>query len=139
MPSDFIEMTAGQEYSRPPVEFVGPVCGNGSPASRRQRPVRLYALRCTETGRIKIGSSRDPEARHRTLRSLSSTRIELIAHCWASASTEQMVHKSLRRHRLHGEWYHVAPRVLAIIDAIEEGGWSLYSDSPLMADLRGAA
>jgi hypothetical protein len=109
-----------------PIEFVGPVCGAAVLNSRRPKPARVYALRCQETGRIKFGSSHDPERRHRELRHLSSTRIDLVTHCWGSPTAERSIHSALTASRVHGEWYEPTQPVLAMVDEIATGGWNLF-------------
>lgn len=110
---------------------VGPACNLGDYARRRM--TFLYALRCEETGRIKIGKTASPTARWKQLGLQSSTRITLLCSCPTGGhSNEQIVHRALAPHRTHGEWYEPTGAVMRVVDAIRDGGIEIYYESPLL-------
>lgn len=71
-----------------------------------------YAIRCTETGRIKIGVSHNPWERFRGLATMSPTRLEFTG---ILDLDEREAHRMLAGHRMHGEWFAPNDQVLAIV------------------------
>lgn len=67
----------------------------------------VYAIREAETARIKLGISRNPEARLRQLQTANSQRLDLIAYRKAGGgfSDEAAVHVLNRSEHLRGEWF----------------------------------
>lgn len=70
--------------------------------------VSVYAIRETETGRIKIGISRDPEARMAQLQTGNSQQLELVAVRRAvnRFDDERLCHAEAAAYRIRGEWFH---------------------------------
>ena len=67
----------------------------------------VYAIRETETGRVKLGISRDPEARLRQLQTGNSQELELVAFRKAENrfDDEHALHSDARAYHLRGEWF----------------------------------
>ena len=67
----------------------------------------VYAIRETETGRVKLGISRDPEARLRQLQTGNSQELELVAFRKAENrfDDERALHTDASDYRIRGEWF----------------------------------
>lgn len=67
----------------------------------------VYAIREKDTGNIKLGISRDPEARLRQLQTGNSSELELVAHRPAvnRFADERAIHANAATYRLKGEWF----------------------------------
>ena len=76
----------------------------------------VYAIRETETGNIKLGISKDPEARLRQLQTGNSQQLELIAYKKAENkyADEKALHNQAAAYHIRGEWFDPAS-----IDIIE--------------------
>lgn len=97
------------------------VAVQGSPT----RPV-VYFVRGSESGRIKIGRTRNAVAfRMAAIAGMCSEPIELLGVVledhYATGSgeyTETAIHRRLADHRLHGEWFHPHPEVLELVGVL---------------------
>lgn len=67
----------------------------------------VYAMREVDTGKIKIGISRDPQRRMRQLQTGNSSKLELIALQPAidGYEDERVAHLKAKHLQIHGEWY----------------------------------
>lgn len=67
----------------------------------------VYAIRESETGRIKIGISRDPEQRLKQLQTGNSQTLVLVAYQKAENryQDESRAHKDNQGHHVRGEWF----------------------------------
>lgn len=65
----------------------------------------VYAIRCTETGRVKLGWSRDLDRRLAHLRRMSPTPLELVATLDGDRHHELALHRHFAEYRRHGEWF----------------------------------
>ena len=67
----------------------------------------VYAIREKETGRIKIGISRDPESRLKQLQTGNSQQLELIAYRKAENryKDEARLHRMFSDYHVRGEWF----------------------------------
>jgi hypothetical protein len=67
----------------------------------------VYAIRETETGRVKLGISRDPEARLAQLQVGNSQRLELVAtrHATNRFADERKLHREYSQARVRSEWF----------------------------------
>ncbi len=67
----------------------------------------VYAIREKDTGNIKLGISRDPEARLRQLQTGNSSELELVAFRKAENrfADERALHADAEAYRLRGEWF----------------------------------
>lgn len=70
--------------------------------------VSVYAIRETETGRIKLGISRDPDARMAQLQVGNSQQLELVAVRRAvnRFDDERLLHSKAAAYKIRGEWFH---------------------------------
>jgi hypothetical protein len=75
----------------------------------------LYFIQAGESGPIKIGISRNPWARLRTLQTAHFAPLRMLAAVkpYRTAMLEAELHKHLHRLRLTGEWFDPAVRGLA--------------------------
>ena len=75
----------------------------------------VYAMREADTGRIKLGISRDPEARLKQLQTGNSQRLELVAYRKASAGyqDEKELHLMNANRHIRGEWFNENARLEA--------------------------
>lgn len=69
--------------------------------------IYVYAIRESETGRIKIGISRNPERRLKQLQIGNSHKLELVAYKKAENryKDETAAHLDNKEHHIHGEWF----------------------------------
>lgn len=67
----------------------------------------VYAIRESETGRIKLGISRNPAARVEQLQTGNSQHLELMAFCKAQDrfSDEFALHARASQYHIRGEWF----------------------------------
>lgn len=67
----------------------------------------LYAIREQESGRIKLGISRNPGERLSQLQTGNSQRLELVAvsNAGRGFTDEQSLHQAASRYRIRGEWF----------------------------------
>ena len=67
----------------------------------------IYAMMEEDTGKIKIGISKDPERRLKQLQTGNSSRIVLIATHKAENgfSDERTLHQKNEAYKIHGEWF----------------------------------
>ena len=67
----------------------------------------VYAIRNTVTGNVKLGISRNPEARLKQLQTGNDCRLELVAMRPAAArfADEKALHNANAHARLSGEWF----------------------------------
>ena len=70
-----------------------------------QRKVFVYAIRCQDTGRVKIGISTAPEARFRTLQEACPTFLKLVGVVRGDRQKEREIHQRLIRHHVRMEWF----------------------------------
>lgn len=94
------------------------------PALRRQsgRPGYVYLMRCGK--RYKIGRSRDPHQRRRSLQTASPEPVEIIAVYEAedAAATERAAHERYAHCRVGGEWFALSPDEAAELVAAWQRG-----------------
>jgi len=67
----------------------------------------VYAIREVDSGNIKLGISKDPQARLKQLQVGNSSRLDLVAYCEAKHgfNDESAFHKSNADCHIHGEWF----------------------------------
>ena len=67
----------------------------------------VYAIREKDTGHIKIGISKDPQARLRQMQTGNSSDLELVAYKKAENrfADEKAAHAAFDRYRIRGEWF----------------------------------
>ena len=69
--------------------------------------VYVYAIRESETGRIKLGISKDPMARMAQLQTGNSQRLQLVAYRKANQGLkdERNLHRKADEYHVRGEWF----------------------------------
>jgi hypothetical protein len=69
--------------------------------------MHLYVIRETESGRVKIGISRDPERRLRELQVGNSQKLEILAtrKAYNGFADETLLHKTFSADQIRGEWF----------------------------------
>lgn len=73
---------------------------------RKPKKTFIYLMRDNATSHIKIGVSKDPAYRERTLLSCVP-KIELLFSCWNDAIVEKELHAHFAHLRLRGEWFNL--------------------------------
>ncbi|MGH9605550.1 MAG: GIY-YIG nuclease family protein [Terracidiphilus sp.] len=74
---------------------------------KRPNPSFIYLVLDERTGCIKIGRSKTPNARERTLQSENPTHRMLFAHP-ADADFERELHQEFAERRVRGEWFRLS-------------------------------
>jgi len=80
----------------------------------------VYFIQQGESGPIKIGFSKDPAARLKTLQASSPHPLRLLRTIHGERPREQSIHSKFRRHRLSGEWFAPVPELLEYIATARE-------------------
>lgn len=75
-----------------------------------------------ERGPIKIGCSKIPEHRLRSLEIWSPLKLEIIASAPGSHREESILHRMFIDQRRHGEWFEVTPDLEALIAQVKATG-----------------
>lgn len=65
---------------------------------------RVYLIQ-DSGGRVKIGSSENPESRLATLQTAHADELKLLASCHGGREYEKYWHSKFESRRLHGEWF----------------------------------
>jgi len=67
----------------------------------------VYAIREQETGKLKLGISKNPHQRMKQLQTANPNRLELVAAIPAPNrfKDESRMHHEASEHRIHGEWF----------------------------------
>lgn len=77
---------------------------------------QVYFVGCA--GKIKVGYSADANERVRMLATAAPTPLTLIGIVEGSRSLESAIHKKLKSHRSHREWFLDCPEVRALVDDV---------------------
>lgn len=83
-------------------EYIKESKQSTSASNAANKNQKTYLMRDVNTGFIKIGKSKSPKVRERTLQSEKPT-IKLIAIC--DEDIESKLHSDFSRHRVRGEWF----------------------------------
>ena len=86
----------------------------------RPAPETVYIIRCTVTGRVKIGIADDPNVRLNVLQAMCPTELELVTSFPGGLKRERELHKQFADCRLHGEWFDPDDDLKMFIKAAEE-------------------
>ena len=81
-------------------------------------------------GPIKIGFTKDPAARLRSVNSWVPWKLEMVASIPGTLKMELRLHALLQAYRMRGEWFAGSPEVLAVVDAINAGTLDVGSLPP---------
>lgn len=74
---------------------------------------------------VKIGHSKEPTARLKTIQESSAYEMRLLATCRGGRKSEEEIHSILWRYRARGEWFRISKPDLRwiIADMAVWGGW----------------
>lgn len=78
----------------------------------------IYFIRGVHTGRIKIGTSINPEQRLRSLQTGSPEPLEMMGVIQGGPKEEKILHKRFKRFGMHGEWFKPDPDLVYEIKAM---------------------
>jgi len=84
--------------------------------SGRKIPVQVfvYVIQAA-SGLVKIGVSHDPERRLSTLQTGHPDELRLLGFVSGGRPLEAHLHRMLKAHRVRGEWFRPAPRVVEVV------------------------
>ena len=68
----------------------------------------IYLMHCKSTGLTKIGRSKNPSSRLKSISTHSPTGINIIFTHKAEKSKEHDLHVMMKHKRLHGEWFNLS-------------------------------
>lgn len=77
----------------------------------------IYFAQIGDSGPVKIGFSKRPKLRLVHLNTASPEKVFLRAVLDGDQGKEKELHESFAKHRLNGEWFEPAPRLLKLIAA----------------------
>lgn len=77
----------------------------------------VYVITCRSLGVAKIGFSKNPEKRAELVRTYCPGPTALEAVVPAVTSNETDIHRALKEHRVHGEWFKICDEIEALIAA----------------------
>ena len=80
---------------------------------------RVYFIQETETGAIKIGTTKELQKRLQGLRSSNPNELKLIATISGDSRVERALHHRFDRAHIRGEWFRPVPELLAYISEIK--------------------
>lgn len=82
----------------------------------------VYFIQSGTRGLVKIGLSRDPRRRLKTMQTTSAELLTLLGMIEGDEATEQLWHRKWHALRVHGEWFRAEETLLrAIWEASEVG------------------
>lgn len=87
--------------------------------SNETRETFVYLMRDGATGYFKIGNSRNPSSRERTLLA-QIPRIELIWKMKATCALERKLHDQFSSKRIRGEWFDLSEEDVRSITSLDE-------------------
>jgi hypothetical protein len=82
--------------------------------------LRVYVLLDAGNSLVKIGCSMAPEFRVRDVENQLKRRLVLVASMKGDFTKERALHVKLAAHRVFGEWFHIAPEVLDVVETIKK-------------------
>jgi predicted GIY-YIG superfamily endonuclease len=65
----------------------------------------LYFIQAKGSGRIKIGRSKNPERRLKTLQTGNASQLKMVCSLNGLGWRERDIHEALKKWRLKGEWF----------------------------------
>lgn len=83
----------------------------------------VYFIRNIDTGNIKIGVSKSPEIRIKSLETGCDAELEILAVilCSDEPDLEKMIHKSYEEHRKIREWFYPNEPILDLLEMAKKG------------------
>lgn len=82
----------------------------------------LYAIYCELSNKVKIGITNDVDKRLKALQAYSPTKLKILAviNLPDCLTVEKRLHKLLKVHNSHGEWFTYESEVLNIISLMKQ-------------------
>ena len=80
----------------------------------------VYFIGRGRKGPIKIGFSKDPQKRMKSLQTGSAEPLSMLGLVKGGRAIEAIIHRRLARNRLHGEWFERCPEVESFISSAQE-------------------
>lgn len=77
----------------------------------------VYVITCRSLGVAKIGFSKNPAARAELIKTYCPGPTSLEAIVPAVTTNETDIHRALKDHRVHGEWFKLCDEIEALIEA----------------------
>jgi hypothetical protein len=77
---------------------------------------QVYFIECGE--RIKVGFSKNVEARIRTIETINALPVKLVCSIVGSKRLEKAIHQYLAPHHAQGEWFFDCPQVRSVISEL---------------------
>ncbi len=93
----------------------------------------VYFILATESGRIKIGTTKCIASRFQTLQNASSEPLRILATVPGDYRHEAEIHDTFRASRLHREWFAPSPELLAYIGAAVAQGHEFKLPPPVLS------
>ena len=75
----------------------------------------VYFITARQVGKVKIGCAYDPHVRLEKLQAASPVELTIEALMRGSHQEERALHARFAAHRLHGEWFDLAPEIELMI------------------------
>ncbi len=83
----------------------------------------VYFLRpIGQAGPIKIGCSKEPMKRLRSVEIWSPLMLEVVAAVPGGHADESVLHQMFGDNRLHGEWFDITPELQSVLDYVAKAG-----------------
>ncbi len=85
----------------------------------KQDKQRVYFIQSGDGGPIKIGTSKNPSARLKTLQVATAETLVLLGSIKGNHLTERQWHNDHKAHKITGEWFHPDD---SLLDAMKQAG-----------------
>jgi hypothetical protein len=95
--------------------LIGAATAIRSHALRTRGPLWMYAIQAGEDGPIKLGVSKNPAQRLKTIQTGHAAELRGLAAWRCLSEEERMVHDGYRHACIRGEWFHPVPELLRYI------------------------
>jgi len=89
----------------------------------------IYFIRESDNGPIKVGVTKRPETRLKSLQTGNPRPLKLISILPGYAAKEKKIKSDLKVHSINGEWFNPAPHVLEYIADIQYSKYELHDGS----------
>lgn len=83
----------------------------------RDATCKVYFMRSTDTGRIKIGYSKDVLRRRNEIQAAHGGAIQILLTISGGPTMEGELHQRFAAHKVFGEWFEPAAEILAFVEA----------------------
>lgn len=76
----------------------------------------IYFIMAPDVGVVKIGRTKSLKQRMKALAAMSPARLVPVAYIYDKRELEGWLHKALKDHRHHGEWFKLEDVVISIVE-----------------------